>query len=116
MATVCTICAFQSTFCNLQSINPNVNPIHFISDAYVGVLVACPTLALAEVLIQPYGMSTTPVLPVGTVVSELLKTESHQVGVKLLEQIHANILSGELFVVSAISEHAAREELSHSIL
>ncbi|XP_072031866.1 clathrin heavy chain linker domain-containing protein 1-like [Amphiura filiformis] len=66
----------------------------FSKDAYVGVLVACPTLALAEVLVQPYGDSNTPVLPVGTVVSELLRTESHQVGVQLLDKIHSNIQSG----------------------
>ena len=66
------------------------------SDAYVGVLVACPTLALAEVLVQPYGTSTTPVLPVGTVVSELLRTESHQVGIQLLEKIHSNIQAGKM--------------------
>ena len=33
------------------------------------IIVACPILALDEVLIQPYGTSTTPVLPVGMVVS-----------------------------------------------
>ncbi|XP_784207.2 clathrin heavy chain linker domain-containing protein 1 [Strongylocentrotus purpuratus] len=69
--------------------------VNFSRDAYLGVLVACPSLALAEVLVQPSGHSTRPVLSVGSVVSTLLKTQDHhQIGVELIDNIHHSISSG----------------------
>ncbi|XP_071480646.1 clathrin heavy chain linker domain-containing protein 1-like [Diadema antillarum] len=68
--------------------------VKFSRDAYIGVLVACPSLALAEVLVQSSGHSTKPVLSVGSVVSALLKTDHHQVGIELIDNIHLDIKRG----------------------
>ena len=63
---------------------------------YVGVLVACPSIALAEVLVQPRVPSQLPALTVGTVVNQLLQTENHEIGVQLLVNIHQSIKTGNI--------------------
>ncbi|XP_038075766.1 clathrin heavy chain linker domain-containing protein 1-like isoform X2 [Patiria miniata] len=63
----------------------------FEKDMYMGVLVACPSIALAEVLIQPRGPPGKPTLSVGTVVFELLQTENYAIGVQLLDRVYRSI-------------------------
>ncbi|XP_022111074.1 clathrin heavy chain linker domain-containing protein 1-like isoform X2 [Acanthaster planci] len=65
----------------------------FGKDMYVGVLVACPSLALAEVLIQLRDTKGKPALSVGAVVFALLQTDSYTVGLQLLDEIHQRIKS-----------------------
>ncbi|XP_038049781.1 clathrin heavy chain linker domain-containing protein 1-like isoform X3 [Patiria miniata] len=68
----------------------------FEKDMYMGVLVACPSIALAEVLIQPRGPPGKPTLSVGTVVFELLQTENYAIGVQLLDRVYRSIQAGDL--------------------
>ena len=62
---------------------------------YIGVLLACPSLAVAEVLIEPRGLYQKSALSVGTVVNQILHTENHEIGVQLLHKLQQMIKSGE---------------------
>ncbi|XP_071797566.1 clathrin heavy chain linker domain-containing protein 1-like [Asterias amurensis] len=68
----------------------------FGKDMYIGVLLACPSLAVAEVLIEPRGLYQKSALSVGTVVNQILHTENHEIGVQLLHKLQQMIKSGSL--------------------